>query len=95
MHNYVIINGELYHHGIKGMKWGRRRFQNKDGSLTPAGKRRLKESSANSENNKNVKAGIAIAGSIAATTVGMLTPFIIQRGVNHVAKKIAYKTVLK
>ena len=32
--------GELYHHGIKGQKWGVRRFQNKDGSLTPAGERR-------------------------------------------------------
>lgn len=31
---------ELYHHGVKGMKWGIRRFQNKDGSLTPAGKKR-------------------------------------------------------
>lgn len=31
---------ELYHHGIKGMKWGRRRYQNKDGSLTPAGEKR-------------------------------------------------------
>jgi membrane protein involved in colicin uptake len=37
---YVIVDGELYHHGIKGMKWGRRRFQNKDGSLTPAGVKR-------------------------------------------------------
>ena len=31
---------ELYHHGIKGMKWGVRRFQRKDGSLTSAGKKR-------------------------------------------------------
>lgn len=32
---------ELRHHGIKGMHWGIRRYQNKDGSLTPAGQRRL------------------------------------------------------
>lgn len=30
----------LAHHGILGMKWGLRRYQNKDGSLTPAGKTR-------------------------------------------------------
>ena len=34
-------NNELVHHGILGMKWGVRRYQNKDGSLTPAGKRRV------------------------------------------------------
>lgn len=34
---------ELYHHGVKGQKWGVRRYQNKDGSLTPAGKRRIKD----------------------------------------------------
>lgn len=28
---------ELYHHGIKGQQWGVRRFQNEDGTLTPAG----------------------------------------------------------
>lgn len=31
---------ELTHHGILGMKWGVRRYQNKDGSLTPAGKKK-------------------------------------------------------
>lgn len=31
---------ELYHHGIKGMHWGVRRYQNLDGTLTNAGKRR-------------------------------------------------------
>ena len=33
-------SNELRHHGVKGMRWGVRRYQNKDGSLTPAGKKR-------------------------------------------------------
>lgn len=37
---YVILNDELYHHGIKGQRWGVRRFQNADGSLTSAGRQR-------------------------------------------------------
>ena len=32
----------LYHHGVKGMKWGVRRYQNEDGSLTALGKKRLR-----------------------------------------------------
>ena len=35
-----VRSDELCHHGIKGQKWGVRRFQNKDGSLTPAGEKR-------------------------------------------------------
>ena len=31
---------KLYHHGIKGQRWGVRRYQNEDGSLTSAGKKR-------------------------------------------------------
>lgn len=41
-HKYVLTSdGELYHYGVKGMKWGVRRYQNEDGSLTEAGKKRL------------------------------------------------------
>lgn len=37
------MDNEVYHHGVKGMKWGVRRYQNKDGTLTNTGKKRLIE----------------------------------------------------
>ena len=38
---FYSYSSSLYHHGIKGQRWGVRRFQNEDGSLTPAGRRRV------------------------------------------------------
>ena len=50
------MENELYHHGIKGMKWGVRRYQNSDGSLTAAGKKRydrdIRENDARKKENR-------------------------------------------
>lgn len=50
MGTYLLVSpskNELYHHGIKGQKWGVRRFQNKDGTRTAAGKKRASASGPN------------------------------------------------
>ena len=70
MWNYVDST-ELYHHGVKGMRWGVRRYQNNDGSLTPAGKkkygkyeRKIKEyNDWNNTYNKSIERGRANARS--------------------------------
>lgn len=51
---------ELYHFGTKGMKWGVRRYQNSDGSLTPAGKKRYeRDQRENAGKKKGNKVGQA------------------------------------
>lgn len=68
---------ELYHHGIKGQRWGIRRFQNKDGSLTAKGKQRYREDGSASKKQedetskkgltdkqkKAIKIGAAVVGT--------------------------------
>ena len=52
----------LQHHGRKGMKWGRRLYQNPDGSLTPAGRLRYRK---NAERDERALAGDTLRKSTA------------------------------
>lgn len=54
---------ELYHYGIRGMKWGVRRYQNKDGSLTPAGKKRAAKLEVEYEKTTGKKLNSSSGGS--------------------------------
>lgn len=51
----IVYPDELYHHGIKGQKWGVRRFQNPDGSYTNAGKARYAEDIKKERKSKSSK----------------------------------------
>jgi len=65
------ITDELSHHGIPGQKWGIRRYQNKDGSLTAAGKRRvdkLKDEYTNLTGKKLIKKSSTKGGKVKGKT---------------------------
>lgn len=54
----------LKHHGVKGQKWGVRRFQYKDGSLTPEGEKRYNDGSKSER--KEAKKALKAANKVAS-----------------------------
>jgi hypothetical protein len=60
----------LVHHGIKGQRWGVRRFQNDDGTLTPAGEKRygtVENMERVRSRNKKIMIGVGVASAVAGT----------------------------
>ena len=57
----------LAHHGIKGQRWGIRRFQNEDGSLTAKGKKREQKQSSKEKSRKALKVALGTTLAVAAT----------------------------
>lgn len=55
-----MTDNELYHSGILGMRWGIRRFQRKDGSLTAEGRKRYSDGKADSNSNSKPKAMLTV-----------------------------------
>lgn len=80
----------LVHHGILGQKWGVRRFQNQDGTLTPEGRERR---GLTDKQKKILRSGVVIAGTLIAAYAGykvvrdpkvrsFVTKFINKKNVN-------------
>ena len=60
--NYILKDGVLYHYGTKGQKWGNRRYQYEDGSLTPEGKIRYSDSGKPRNRPKHINTNANVSG---------------------------------
>lgn len=61
---------ELYHYGIKGMRWGVRRYENEDGTLTEAGKKRYEKKERRKETAKKIGKVLGLTTAAAAAIYG-------------------------
>ena len=99
----IPFSDELYHHGIKGQKWGVRRFENADGTLTEAGKQRYNTKlyargarvSAIMRNKRRIGLHAAAAGTVGALSIPTIRNLVLMStGGNAAAAGMAMPILL-
>lgn len=91
---------ELYHHGILGMKWGIRKYQNADGTLTVAGKQRYgKRTDSEHEDYRRAHSGRRSSSMSDAELRAILNRLQMDRQYSEIlsssAKNSGFKTAMK
>lgn len=69
MSNYIYKDDEIYHFGVKGMKWGVRKVKKDDENLSPEERLSRLEEQNKKEQNKKIAKGVAKA-AVAAAAIG-------------------------